>query len=201
MLLAWRESRYRPGARTHLSSASGLLQFTSETWLQNIYQVGKSCGAGTYALLIHRSPRGLLTVQNLHMRQMLLKLRDDPVMSAKLAAAAMNRQRQITQDATGRRMTSVDLYLLHVLGPNGSAKFHLAALQQPTTLSTHVVRRALLHDAGLLAADGGAMTVANTYTAIKVMLVDHSDGIKANDNNDTTDGKILMQVDPERPPT
>ena len=54
MTIAWRESRFDPQARNHHSSANGLLQFTSGTWLQIVHDFGARHGAAAYAAAIHK---------------------------------------------------------------------------------------------------------------------------------------------------
>ena len=116
---------------------------------------------------------GRITVDGRHMRETILRLRDDPALSMKMAAEVMRRQQAASLLSHGRAATATDLYLLHVLGVAGSARFLLAEARRPAAPSVEVVARRLLRNAGLLASDGRPMTVAKTYAAIGVMLKAH----------------------------
>lgn len=168
--ICWRESRFDPAARNHQSSATGLLQFTSGTWLQAVHDYGAKHGAAAYAAIIHRQPSGDFTVDGRHGREEILKLRNDPVLSAGLAAETMARQVAVSRDWIGREPTSTDLYLLHVLGRSGSARFLAAVNERPAASTLAVANPKLLRNAGLLAQDGRPMTVASTYAAVGLML-------------------------------
>lgn len=170
MALAWRESRFDPRARNRRSSANGLLQFTSGTWLQTVHDFGARHGAEAYAAAIQRQRSGGLTVRDRRLRSEILRLRGDPVLSAALAAEAMARRRDAMQAQLGRSVAPADLYLLHVLGPSGSARFLATVGRRPSASSLEVADRKTLRNAGLLARDGRPMTVANTYAAVQVML-------------------------------
>jgi hypothetical protein len=170
LAIAWRESRFDSQATNRRSSANGLLQFTSGTWLQTVYEFGAQQGATPYIAAIHKEQSGAFTVHGQRLRTAILQLRNDPVLSATLAAKAMERQRATMQTRLGRSIASADLYLLHVLGPSGSARFLAAFAQRPTASSLEVASYRVLRNAGLLARDNRPMTVAGTYAAIQIML-------------------------------
>ena len=172
MALAWRESRFAPAARSRLSSATGLLQFTSGTWVQVVREFGAKHGAARYADAIQRERSGNYTFQGAHMQEAILRLRTDPNLSANLAVEMLGRQRAALQASLTRTTTPTDLYLMHVLGPNGSARFLAALERRPSASMLEVANRRLLRNAGLLARDGRPMTVANTYAAVQNMLAD-----------------------------
>ncbi len=168
--IAWRESRFDPNAGNRHSSAKGLLQFTTGTWLQVVRDFGSRHDVGDYAAAISKDPSGALVVHGRGMRTAILQLRSDPVLSAKLAAESMQQQRAAMQERLGRNVTAADLYLLHVLGPNGAARFLTAMAQHPSASSLEVASLKVLRNAGLLASDGRPMSVANTYAAAGAML-------------------------------
>ena len=168
--IAWRESRFDPMARNHRSSAKGLLQFTTATWLQAVRDFGSQHDAANYAAAISKGRSGTFVVAGRRVRTAILQLRSDPVLSAKLAAESMSRQRVAMQNRLGRSVTSADLYLLHVLGPSGAARFLAAVAQRPSASSLEVAGSNVMYNAGLLARDGRPLTVANTYTAVQAML-------------------------------
>ena len=168
--IAWRESRFDPSARNQRSSARGLLQFTTGTWLQAVRDLGPKMGLADYANAIHRDRTGSLSVSEPRVRTTILNLRSDPVLSAQLAAESIRRQRELMQNRLGRVVTPVDLYLLHVLGPTGASRFLAALVQHPSLPSVEVASLKVMRNAGLVAGDGRPMTVAKTYAAVEAML-------------------------------
>lgn len=168
--IAWRESRFDPDAANRRSSARGLLQFTATTWLRAVRDFGSRHNIGHLAAAIRKAPSGELLVPETHLRAEILRLRSDPVLSAKMAADLMSRQNAIMEEQLGHPVTSADFYLLHVLGPSGSARFLTTLTQHPAASSLEVANRKILRNAGLLATDGRPMTVANTYVAVKALL-------------------------------
>jgi len=167
--IAWRESRFDPNARNQQSSAKGLLQFTSGTWLQVVRDYGSQHDVADYAATIRTSRSGDLIVPE-QMRSAILDLRDNPILSAKLAAQDMLRHRTAMEAELGRGVTSTDLYLLHVLGPTGAMRFLKAVAKHPSESSLQVASLRVMRNAGLLARDGHPLTVAKAYASTTNML-------------------------------
>lgn len=169
--IAWRESRFNPSARSGQSSAKGLLQFTTGTWLQVVRNFGSQHDVGRYAAAIRRDHQsGELVVSGRGTRAAILRMRNDPLLSAKLAAQNMSEQQTAMQHRLGRRVTPTDLYLLHVLGPTGASRFLTAVARHPSESSVEAASYSVMRNAGLLARDGRPMSVRNTYAAARVML-------------------------------
>src|SRR5271156_6787395 len=59
---ARRESGYNPNARARTSSATGLFQFTEQTWLAALKQHGAKYGYARYVDLIQQGANGRLFV-------------------------------------------------------------------------------------------------------------------------------------------
>ncbi len=167
--IAWRESRFDPDARNSQSSARGLLQFTSGTWLRAVRDYGSEHDVANYAAAIRTSRTGDIIVPE-EVKSAILQLRSNPTLSAKLAADSMKRERIAMEARLGRRVTSADLYLMHVLGPAGAMRFLEALAKQPNKSSLKVASLKVMRNAGLLAQDGHPLTVANTYAAAETML-------------------------------
>ena len=171
MSLAWRESRFAPDARSALSSAAGLLQFTSRTWLQAVHQFGSQHGIGDYAAAIHRDRSGEYTGQA--SQAAILALRNDPGLSASMAGEVLRQHRTAMQASIGRNATPADLYLAYVMGPASTARFLTVLRQRPSAPARGVISRRVLRNAGLLARDGHPLTVRGTYDAVRMMLDDY----------------------------
>ncbi len=167
--IAWRESRFDPNALNRQSSAKGLLQFTSGTWLRAVRDYGSEHDVADYAAATHTSRSGDLVVPD-EVKSAILELRSNPILSAKLAADSMKRERAVMEARLGRHVTSADLYLMHVLGPTGAMRFLQAVAKQPRESSLEVASLQVMRNAGLLAQDGHPLTVANTYAAANAML-------------------------------
>jgi Transglycosylase SLT domain len=168
--IAWRESRFNPAARNRQSSATGLLQFTSETWLRAVWSFGAQHDLAHFAAAIRKDRSGVFVVSDQRMRTAIMQLRSDPALSASLAAESIVQQGKALQDQLGRSATPADLYLLHVLGRNGAARFIQAVATNPSDSSLQVASFKVMRNAGLLPRDGRPLTLANTYNAVTVLL-------------------------------
>ncbi|GJE26707.1 transglycosylase SLT domain-containing protein [Methylobacterium organophilum] len=118
---AQRESSLNPAAKAATSSATGLFQFIEQTWLGVMKNAGPKLGLGSYADAITARSDGTYTVSDPTTRQAILDLRRDPKVSATMAGALTQKNREALLDALGREPTSGDLYAAHVLGAKGAA--------------------------------------------------------------------------------
>lgn len=109
------ESGLNPSARASTSSATGLYQFTGATWMETLGRHGADYGLDPAAI---KAPG---------MRAQMMKLRGDPGLSAMMAGALANDNRDALSGVLGRQPDSAELYLAHFLGADGAAKF-LSAL-------------------------------------------------------------------------
>jgi len=109
------ESGLNPAARAATSSAAGLYQFTGGTWMETLGRHGADYGLDRSAI---NAPG---------MRAQMLALRGDPQLSALMAGALANDNRNALSGVLGRAPDHAELYLAHFLGADGAAKF-LAAL-------------------------------------------------------------------------
>src|SRR6202035_3709193 len=80
------ESNFDPKASASTSSARGLFQFIDQPWLGTVKEAGAQLGYGKYADAIARSSDGSYSVSDPTARRAILKLRDDPVAAASMAA-------------------------------------------------------------------------------------------------------------------
>ncbi len=169
--IARAESGFEPDARNRLSSARGLLQFTRGTWLEVVRDFGSQHGLADYAAAIRKDERsGKLSVARPAVLQTILRLRDDPKLSAALAAERMAQRRVTLERDLGQPASAPDLYLLHVLGPSGAARFLEALRQRPTASSVDVVGSITKPNMGLFVSRGCPLTVAQVYARISAFL-------------------------------
>ncbi|SFK46509.1 transglycosylase SLT domain-containing protein [Methylorubrum salsuginis] len=128
---AQRESSLNPTAKAGTSTATGLFQFIEQTWLGVMKNAGAKLGLGTYADAITARPDGTYTVADPATRQAILDLRRDPKVSATMAGALTQRNRDALGTALGREPTSGDLYAAHVLGARGATTLINSAQGSP----------------------------------------------------------------------
>lgn len=128
---AQRESSLDPTAKAATSSATGLFQFIEQTWLGTMKSAGPSLGLSSYADAITAKPDGTFAVSDAAAKQAILDLRRDPKVSAALAGALTQRNRESLTGSLGREPTSGDLYAAHVLGAKGAATLISSAQGSP----------------------------------------------------------------------
>lgn len=117
---AGHESRFEVNAAAERSSAEGLYQFTTDTWLQQMKLHGAKYGYARLASQIYRDGRGRYRVKNENDREEILSLRRSPRISALLAAEFAKSNQKILSDQIGGDISPVDLYLAHFMGPSGA---------------------------------------------------------------------------------
>jgi len=111
------ESGLNPSARASTSSAAGLFQFTSGTWMSVVMRHGDKVGLASEA-------QGLRSnLASSADRQQILNLRNEPYLATALAAhlAADNAQRLAA--AGHKAIGPTELYMAHFLGANGANTF------------------------------------------------------------------------------
>lgn len=116
------ESRLDPNARNRRSSAQGLFQFTTGTWLDMVKRHGAAHGLGDYAEMIVKGPDGRLTIDDKDLKKDVLDLRRDPRLSAIMAAEYAKDNEKVLEAKLGRQVSTHDLYLAHFLGAGGAIK-------------------------------------------------------------------------------
>lgn len=155
------ESRLDPSARATTSSAAGLYQFTSGTWLQTLDRHGASHGLGWADAAIEGG-----RLRDPAMRAQVMGLRYDADASALMAAELANDNRAALSMQLGRDPDATELYLAHFLGIGGAGQF-LSALASDPEQSAAVLlpnaaaaNRAIFYEgSGKVRSVGGVMEV------------------------------------------
>jgi hypothetical protein len=125
------ESNLNPAAQATGSSARGLFQFVDQTWLATLKQAGPALGYGQYADAISQTADGRYDVADPAQRAAIMRLRNDPSVSAAMAGAFAQTNAAQLAGAIGRQPTEGELYIAHFLGSDGAAKLIRAATMQP----------------------------------------------------------------------
>jgi uncharacterized coiled-coil DUF342 family protein len=139
MKLAAVESDFDPLSEATGSSATGLYQFTRETWLNTVKSHGDSYGLEAYTKKINyyidRDGNRRPVVRDKTVYKHLLELRKNPRVSAMMAAESVkDNVRKLTR-SFDRAPSQADLYLTHFLGPDGAISFLRALNDTPDALA------------------------------------------------------------------
>ncbi len=116
------ESSLNPNAKAGTSSASGLFQFIKSTWLKMVKEHGAEYGLTDEASAITEK-NGQLRVSDPAMRQKILNLRHDPVLSSAMAAEFTKENKDHLDASVGGTIGSTELYMAHFLGAGGASTF------------------------------------------------------------------------------
>lgn len=111
------ESGFRPDAKSPTSSAAGLYQFIKGTWLDMVRTHGAKYGLGDYAKALENG-----TADDA-LQQKILNLRNDPKLSASMAAEYARSNKAHLEKTVGGKIGDTELYLAHFLGPTGAERF------------------------------------------------------------------------------
>ena len=166
--LAAVESRFDPTTRSASSSATGLYQFTADTWLQVLRAHGEKYGLADYVAQIEYVPNGSgggrLVVGDPEWRQRLLDLRYSARISALMAAEFANDNERKLVSALNREVNSTDLYFAHFLGVADAIAF-LSLLQvMPDQVAGKLFPEAASANGAIFHPPGEkARTVAEVY--------------------------------------
>ena len=125
------ESGMRPDARAQTSSATGLYQFTKQTWLATLKQHGPAHGLDWASGAITQNQSGAFAVADPAMRSQILELRTHPETAAVMAAELASDNNDYLKSRIGGSPQDVDLYLAHFLGAKGAGDFLNAMQSDP----------------------------------------------------------------------
>ncbi len=157
------ESGLNPTARAGTSSATGLYQFIDQSWLGVIKQHGSEYGLGWASNAITRSGNRWV-VSDPSTKSAILSLRNNPDVSAAMAAEFASDNKNSLESSLGRGATGTDLYMAHFLGLGGARSF-LRTMQVNPNVSGAAMfpaaaraNRSIFYDAG-----GNARSLGEIY--------------------------------------
>ncbi|GJE41978.1 transglycosylase SLT domain-containing protein [Methylobacterium soli] len=173
MALADKESSFSTKARAATSSAEGLFQFVSATWLEMIRDFGGRYGYEAEAAAVTGRGAGI-TVTGDGMRERVLGLRRDPYVAALMAAELIKRDRARIEARIGRDLTTSELYLAHFLGTTSAGRFLVLSAEKPEKVAQKEFRNAARANRSLFTEKAGKgrrnLTVAEVYERIDGMI-------------------------------
>lgn len=166
------ESSLDPTARARTSSASGLYQFTGETWLRTLDRHGADHGLGWASALIEGG-----TVRDPAARSQLLAMRFDPQVASLMAGELANDNSAYLAGALGRQPDHAELYLAHFFGAEGAAKFLSALASDPSQSAASILPAAAASNRSTFYGGGGvARSVSEVMGVIRTRMAGAADG-------------------------
>ena len=189
---AQRESNFDPTAKAPTSSATGLFQFTNETWLRMIDRYGAQHGHKAEAAAVSVVD-GEAVVAKGASRDAILALRNDPALSATMAGELAQENARILAKKIHRPPTSAELYTAHFMGPTDAAHLIHAARRNDKGPAATVFQSAAFSNPTVFAGrDGEQLNAAQLYAKLT------GDTVK---NADTGHVAAAVFADPGAPPT
>jgi hypothetical protein len=180
MAIADKESNFSPKAKASTSSASGLYQFIDATWFKAVRLFGWRHGQEEAARMIEnvddvdRIPR--------QKRNEILKLRNDPYLSAVFAAEMLKRDGERIAERIGRPLTMGETYLIHFLGPEDAARFMEKVEEAPHTSAARLLPKPARANKPIFYARQGRKlkdkSVGEVHEAFEAMMGQRSDRYK-----------------------
>ena len=147
MKLAATESNFKPASESATSSATGMYQFTHDTWLHTLKTHGGKYGlvadyAENIEYNVSRNGYHRPMVDDESIYQHLLELRKNPRISAIMAAETVRESQQNLAHSLDREPTETDLYLTHFLGADNAITFLQSLEQSPDIFAVKLFPRA-----------------------------------------------------------
>lgn len=135
MAIADKESNFSTTAKARTSSASGLFQFVEKTWLQAVRNFGHLYGRRDEANAIADASDAIGAIGSVapQKKAQILNLRNDPYLSAALAAEMLKKDSVRIAEKIGRPLSAGETYLIHFLGPEDTERFMTALVESPNS--------------------------------------------------------------------
>jgi hypothetical protein len=148
---AQQESGLDVKARNRKSTATGPFQFIERTWLDLVRRHGSAFGLGDTADRI-TVVKGVPTVRDPALRKQILALREDPNISAGMAARYLGEGKERLGKMLGRPASTIEGRIAYIMGASGAARLIGAAEKTPGVAARDVLpsaaaaNRNLFHD-------------------------------------------------------
>ena len=140
--LAAVESSFNPSAQASGSSASGLFQFTKDTWRAMIDKYGRKYGYDS------RTPP------------------TDPKAAAIMAAHMLKDSAKFVAGKVKRAFGATEAYMTHFLGQGGAVTFLQALEQNPSAIAADILPRAAKANQDIFYEGGRAKTLQEVYASL-----------------------------------
>ncbi|MBF9151976.1 lytic transglycosylase domain-containing protein [Novosphingobium sp. 1Y9A] len=166
------ESSLDPSARSRTSSASGLYQFTTGTWLRTLEKHGAEHGLAWASDMIRSG-----AASDPATRAQLLALRFDPQVAATMAGELAGDNSDFLTGVLGRQPDHAELYVAHFFGAEGAGRFLGALASDPSQSAASILpsaasaNRSTFYD-----RSGNARTVGEVMNLIRTRMAGASEG-------------------------
>ncbi len=173
MALADKESTFQPSVRAATSTAEGLFQFLTGTWLELVRTFGAKHGYAAEAELIEKRGGTLVVLKDADRRRV-LALRRDPYVASLMAGEMMKRDRSRVEQRLGRDLTTTECYFAHFLGAASAGKFMELTAEKPHQPAQASFKAAARANRSLFFRREGrktrSLTVAEVYDRLDGMI-------------------------------
>lgn len=156
------ESGLDPKAQARTSSARGLYQFIDSTWLRTIDRHGAKHGLAWAGDAVHGG-----RVADPSLRAEVMALRDNPDVSALMAAELALDNRDGLRATLGREPDHSELYLAHFLGLKGAQDFLAALTTNPGAAADRINPAAARANRGIFYQNGQPRSVSEVMEAVR----------------------------------
>jgi len=171
MAIADKESSFSTTAKANTSSASGLFQFIDSTWFKAMRAFGMRHGHEEDAKSIDDDKAPSVSPKE---RAKLLGLRNDPYLSAVMAAEMLKADGARIAGRIGRSLTAGETYLIHFLGPEDARRFMEKLKDEPQSSAAELLPRPARANKPIFYAQQGKKmkdkTVAEVHEAFEAMM-------------------------------
>jgi hypothetical protein len=173
MAIADKESNFSTTAKARTSSASGLFQFVEKTWFKAVRDFGHLYGRKDEANAIADASSAIGSVAPQKKAQ-ILGLRNDPYLSAALAAEMLKKDSTRISEKIGRPLTAGETYLIHFLGPEDTERFMTALVSTPNVSAAALLPKPARANRPIFYEQAGRRahekTVAQVHDAFETMM-------------------------------
>lgn len=160
------ESALDPTARAGTSSAAGLYQFTSGTWLETLDRHGARHGM-TWADDVISRAGGRAEIGDPAMRAQVMSLRYNADASALMAAELARDNADELRGTLGREPDATELYMAHFLGSGGARTFLSALQTDPGQSAAAMLPQAASANRNIFYDDGRARSVGEVMELMR----------------------------------
>jgi len=167
LAVAARESRFNPAIHAQGTTASGLYQFTEDTWLRAIKSFGARHGFAREARLITSNAQGEFSLPDARARARLMSLRADPKLAALMAAELARDNKLRLEHILGRAVTLSETYLAHLLGVGAAARAINAVHTAPHMPAAWLLPTAAKNNPGVFMSAGHILSVRAMVAKVK----------------------------------
>src|SRR6185437_2740571 len=168
------------------------------TWLATLKQHGAKYGYARYADLIQQGAGGRYHVQGGEARATVMDLRLDPHAAALMAGELAADHAAYLRGRVGREPTAGELYVAHVLGPQGSAKLIDAVRTSPGASAPALFPQAAGANRAIFYHGGRPATVAQVYANLTAAPGGDDAPVVAPAPTDTSDTTFIQYASARR---